>query len=108
MILVGHSLGGSICTRVADLLTNKEKEPRIVGAIVIDVVEGTAIEALPFMNQILTDRPKFFDSLEAGIKWSVQTATLHKVESARASIPPQLKPVEHKGQNKFTWKVNLK
>ena len=28
--------------------------------IIIDVVEGTAIEALPFMNQILSDRPKFF------------------------------------------------
>jgi protein phosphatase methylesterase 1 len=31
--------------------------------IIIDVVEGTAIEALPFMNQILNDRPKRFDTL---------------------------------------------
>lgn len=31
--------------------------------IIIDVVEGTALEALPFMNQILNDRPKHFDSL---------------------------------------------
>jgi hypothetical protein len=31
--------------------------------IIIDVVEGTAIEALPFMNQILSDRPKRFDTL---------------------------------------------
>jgi protein phosphatase methylesterase 1 len=58
--------------------------------IIIDVVEGTAIEALPFMNQILSDRPRYFESLEAGIKWSIQSTTLRKVESARASIPPQL------------------
>lgn len=30
--------------------------------IVIDVVEGTALEALPYMNQILSDRPRHFDS----------------------------------------------
>ena len=30
------------------------------------------------------------------------------MESARASIPPQLTQVEHKGQSKYTWKVNLK
>jgi protein phosphatase methylesterase 1 len=58
--------------------------------IIIDVVEGTAIEALPFMNQILSDRPRYFESLEAGIKWSIQSTTLRKVESARASIPTQL------------------
>ena len=108
VVLVGHSLGGSVCARVADILTNKEKEPRIVGAIIIDVVEGTALEALPFMNQILNDRPKYFDTNESAVKWSIQTATLRKVESARVSIPPQLTPIEHKGKQKLTWKVNLK
>lgn len=43
IVLVGHSLGGSVCARVADKLTNIEHEPRIVGAIIIDVVEGTAL-----------------------------------------------------------------
>lgn len=61
-VLVGHSMGGSVCARVTDILSNQEKEERIVGSIIIDVVEGTAIEALPFMNQILSDRPKYFDS----------------------------------------------
>ena len=42
-VLVGHSMGGSVCARVTDLLTNQEKEERIVGSIIIDVVEGTAI-----------------------------------------------------------------
>ena len=33
---------------------------------------------------------------------------MRKVDSARVSIPPQLTEVEHKGQKKYTWKVNLK
>lgn len=70
VVVVGHSLGGSIACRIVDSLTNAEKLERIVGCIVIDVVEGTAIEALPFMNQIIADRPKHFDSLESAIKWT--------------------------------------
>lgn len=31
------------------------------------------------MNQILSDRPKHFESQEAAIKWSIQTTTLRKV-----------------------------
>jgi protein phosphatase methylesterase 1 len=31
--------------------------------IIIDVVEGTAIETIPYMNQILGERPKQFDSV---------------------------------------------
>lgn len=69
VVVVGHSLGGSIACRIVDTLTNVEKLERIVGCIVIDVVEGTAIEALPFMNQIISDRPKHFDTLQSAIKW---------------------------------------
>jgi protein phosphatase methylesterase 1 len=57
-------LGGSIACRIVDTLTNHEKFDRVVGCIVIDVVEGTAIEALPFMNQIIANRPKHFDTVE--------------------------------------------
>lgn len=67
--MVGHSLGGSICARTTEILTNEEKNERVHGMIIIDVVEGTAIEALPFMNQILSDRPQHFDNIESAIKW---------------------------------------
>lgn len=79
VVVVGHSMGGSIAARVVDALTNIEKIERIVGCIIIDVVEGTAIEALPFMNQIISDRPKHFDSLESAIKWSYTSCTLRKI-----------------------------
>jgi alpha-beta hydrolase superfamily lysophospholipase len=38
VIVVGHSMGGSIAARVVDALTNIEKIERIVACIVIDVV----------------------------------------------------------------------
>jgi len=79
VVIVGHSLGGSIATRVVEVLTNVEKLERVVGLVVIDVVEGTAIEALPFMNQIIADRPKHFDSVEAAIKWSYSSCTLRRL-----------------------------
>lgn len=47
VVLIGHSMGGSVSVRVTDILTNVEKLPRIVGSVVIDVVEGTAIESGP-------------------------------------------------------------
>ena len=43
VVVMGHSLGGSIGCRIVDTLTNIEKLERIVGAIIIDVIEGTAI-----------------------------------------------------------------
>lgn len=90
MVIIGHSLGGSIACRIVDTLTNVEKNERISGCIIIDVVEGTAIEALPFMNQIIAERPKHFDSVHNGIKWCYNTCTIRKLESARVSMPGQL------------------
>jgi len=43
VVVVGHSLGGSIACRIVDALTNVEKIERIVGCVIIDVVEGTAL-----------------------------------------------------------------
>lgn len=53
IIMVGHSLGGSVAIRAADLGLHKAWRERIQGIVVIDVVEGNALEALPFMLAIL-------------------------------------------------------
>ncbi len=89
VIVMGHSLGGSIAAFITDKLTNSESNDKIVGSIIIDVVEGTALEALPLMNKILDERPKSFDSLEQAIKWSLNSTTLRKLESAKVSMPAQ-------------------
>lgn len=60
IVLVGHSLGGSIAVKTLHMI-NKESElkelnERIVGILVIDVVEGSALEALPHMHLIVKNR----------------------------------------------------
>ena len=42
------------------------------------------------MNQIITDRPNHFDSLQTAIKWCYNSCTVRKLESARVSFPGQL------------------
>lgn len=76
---MGHSMGGSIATKTtAEILKNednpdteiyKQLTKKICGLIVIDVVEGSAIEALPFMENIVKQRPKAFKTVDAAIEY---------------------------------------
>jgi protein phosphatase methylesterase 1 len=49
---VGHSLGGSIASKFVEKV-EANYPGKIQGLVVIDVVEGTALEALPFMVSIV-------------------------------------------------------
>lgn len=41
--------------------------------MVIDVVEGTALASLPFMETVLRGRPQRFGSLEEAAEWALST-----------------------------------
>lgn len=47
-----------------------QKLKGLEGVIVIDVVEGTALSALPAMQTILGHRPLAFPSLQAALTWA--------------------------------------
>jgi len=87
IVLLGHSMGGAIAIHVA----NKDLLPTLIGLIVIDVVEGTALEALANMQSFLRGRPKSFASLEKAIEWAVRTGHIRNADSARVSMIGQLK-----------------
>lgn len=38
---------------------------------IIDVVEGTALEALPFMESIVNNRPSHFSDLQSVVKYGI-------------------------------------
>ena len=65
--MVGHSMGGSIATKATDYIQkNHENESwakHIKGMFIIDVVEGSALDALPFMESIVKSRPSQFSNL---------------------------------------------
>lgn len=72
-ILTGHSMGGAVAAKVSKALEkeeHKEINERVVGLIIIDVSEGTAIEALPHMEAIVSKKPKSFKSVEDAVKWT--------------------------------------
>lgn len=90
IILVGHSMGGAIAvhTAIRHLVSS------LIGMIVIDVVEGTAMDALSSMQSFLKGRPRIFKSLEYGIEWCVRSGQVRNLESARVSMVGQLKRVD--------------
>lgn len=53
----------------------------------IDVVEGSAMDALPFMENIVLSRPAEFRTLDAVVKYGIQSGTVKDLESARVSMP---------------------
>ncbi len=62
-------MGGSIAAKSTEHALKQSYEKKIQGLVVIDVVEGTALEALPFMEQIVSSRPSSFPTLEKAIEW---------------------------------------
>uniref|UniRef100_A0A158R4K3 Protein phosphatase methylesterase 1 n=1 Tax=Syphacia muris TaxID=451379 RepID=A0A158R4K3_9BILA len=98
-ILVGHSMGGAIAVHVA-----ASNALKVVAALcVIDVVEGSAMEALSKMRPFLNSRPQSFPSVEAAVKWCLQTKTAKNVKAARISMPSQI--VQDKGA--YRWRIDL-
>lgn len=102
VVLIGHSLGGAVVTHVANmnLLGNK-----VLGFAVLDVVEGSAMEALKHMQAYLRTRPKLFDTLDAAIDWHIRSRTLRNPQSARASVPSLL--VQTATGGRWAWKTDL-
>lgn len=94
VILVGHSMGGAVAVETARLLGN-------IGALcVIDVVEGTALEALSSMHNILRGRPSSFKSIEHAIQWYYKSGQTRNPEAARISMPGQIvEKVHESSQN---------
>ncbi|KAJ7266703.1 Alpha/Beta hydrolase protein [Mycena rebaudengoi] len=90
LLLVGHSMGGGVVVRACPRLL--ELKYRVSGVAVLDVVEGSAMEALPHMLNLLNARPDGFDSPEAAIEWHVKTKTIRSATSARISVPAIVVP----------------
>lgn len=102
IVLIGHSLGGAVVTEVAHerLLGNS-----LLAYAVLDVVEGSAMDALQSMDTYLTTRPKTFPSLAAGIEWHTKSRTIRNTTSARVSVPSLLQ--ESPNKDSWLWRTDL-
>ncbi|XP_076052134.1 protein phosphatase methylesterase 1 isoform X2 [Oratosquilla oratoria] len=87
VILVGHSMGGAVAVHTA----YDQHLGGLAGLVVLDVVEGTAMDALTSMQSFLRTRPATFPSISNAVEWSVRTGQTRNTEAARISMPGQIK-----------------
>ncbi|XP_064787050.1 protein phosphatase methylesterase 1-like [Oncorhynchus masou masou] len=80
-------MGGAIAVHTASSMLL----PTTVGLVVIDVVEGSAMEMLHSMQNFLKGRPRSFESIAHAIEWSVKSGQIRNRESARVSMVGQIK-----------------
>jgi protein phosphatase methylesterase 1 len=105
LILIGHSLGGAVVTDVAK---SAKLGNSVLGYAVLDVVEGSAIDALQSMQTYLSTRPVGFTSIESGIEWHIRSRTIRNSVSARTSVPSLLVHNEGARSSKpWTWATDL-
>jgi len=106
LVLIGHSMGAAPTLRAAPILQSKGYT--VPGVVVLDVVEGTAVESLPLMKSILSQRPDEFKSVIDAISWHFTSNSIRNIESARVSVPSYLKPSTPEGaEGKQVWRTNL-
>jgi protein phosphatase methylesterase 1 len=100
-VLVGHSLGGAIVTQMA---ADFALGAQLIGYSVIDVVEGSAVEALGHMRSYLASRPSIFSSIDEAVTWHILSRTLRNTESAKASVLSLLVQTD---SGKYIWRTDL-
>ncbi|EFO22152.1 phosphatase methylesterase 1 [Loa loa] len=97
--IIGHSMGGALSVHVAA----SGRIKHVIGIAVIDVVEGTAMEALNTMKHFLKSRPQKFGSVGAAVEWCCKSGTAKNSRAARVSMPAQIK----KTGDLYTWRIDL-
>jgi protein phosphatase methylesterase 1 len=105
IILLGHSLGGAVVTEVAhtSLLGSS-----LLGYGVLDVVEGSAMDALQSMESYLSTRPRSFPSINSAIEWHTRSRTIRNTTSARVSVPALITPCDPQTTpESFVWRTDL-
>jgi len=97
VVLVGHSLGGAVATRVANT-----EEINLSGLVLVDSSE-VGLSALDLVEEMLMCIPQSFESIDEAIDWMFHNHRIRNLESSSISVPTQFK--EENGF--FVWKPSL-
>ncbi|KAJ1911193.1 Protein phosphatase methylesterase 1 [Coemansia sp. RSA 922] len=104
MVLVGHSMGGAVVAHAAA----SKRLGNVTGLILIDIVEGSAMDSLSSIPTFIHARPKSFTSVESAIKWHIESGAIQSTESARLSVPTLIVPTTREdGSIAWTWRTQL-
>jgi protein phosphatase methylesterase 1 len=84
LILIGHSMGGALAARAAPRLRG------LAALVVVDVVEGTALGALPATAALLAGRPAGFARRADAARWALASGMSRSPEAAAVAAPGML------------------
>ncbi|KAH9443539.1 hypothetical protein Pst134EA_032769 [Puccinia striiformis f. sp. tritici] len=84
-VLVGHSMGGAVVTEACAPI--QASVGTVLGLVILDVVEGSALSALISMIPLINSRPSTFNSPTECIKYHLDSHTIRNLDSARISVP---------------------
>lgn len=104
LVLVGHSMGGSVAAHLCERLRAEPGNLRVCGLVVMDCVEDTALESLEGAELTILSMPQRFESVNHAIAYTFCSNIVHHLESARVSVPPRLTPCEG---GEWKWRTDL-
>ena len=116
VIFLGHSLGASVVANLSLKLLTEHQWRNIVGLVVLDLVEGSAVEAMVqgTMKRVIQKRPTWFQSPQDAIEWCYNNVYMTSgmgAESARISVPDQLRQcrsdVDGDSSDGYVWRTDL-
>ncbi|KAJ2710051.1 Protein phosphatase methylesterase 1 [Coemansia spiralis] len=97
VVLVGHSMGGAVVAHAC------RRIPRVLGVVLVDIVEGTALDSLHAIPGFIAARPDTFATVGSAIRWHLDAAEIQNEESARLSVPSLVVPAG----DAWTWRTAL-
>ena len=98
LVLVGHSLGGALACHAAARLGS------LAGLLVLDCVEGTALDSLETMAAAAAAIPQRFRDSADALSWAVRSGMSRNAEAASMSLAAQLQPAAGGG---LEWRRRL-
>ena len=103
IVLVGHSMGGAIASKAG--LEYQSNGGILQGLIIIDIAEGSALRSLKYIETVISQKPNEFESVEKAIEWVCSSNTIRNLNSAKLSVPTQMKKGEGGGVG---WRTDLR
>ncbi|CAE8641745.1 unnamed protein product [Polarella glacialis] len=91
VVLAGHSLGGSVAARAAAEGLSRRPPLPVRAALLLDTVEGTALEGLTRTAAWLRARPHTFRSPAEAVRWALAVGMLQNERVARLTVPARLR-----------------
>ena len=105
VILVGHSMGGALASHASAELSQAHPGIRLRGLVVLDCVEGTALDSMPVMEAAIRARPQEFPTVDAALQWWLKAGLTRHEAAARQSLEAQLRVRGPAGQ--LGWRTDV-